>query len=119
MSLRKTNATIAVLRATFNPATKQTSAPAAVPSLGAVPVFMDEIGTALRADGLAPAYDLMMLWDPAYDIRNGDQITGYNPGGSSTPPIFRVDKPASDGVGTSLACRVAMLIALDPAGGSR
>lgn len=118
MALAQTNATISVLRGAYNPATKQTSAPSAVATLANIDVFVDEIGTDLRARGMAPEYSLMLLWDPRYDIRDGDQITGYNPAGAAVPPILIVQHAASEGVGTPLACRVALLVAKKPAGSS-
>lgn len=119
MALLKSNAVVAVLRTVFNAGTKQTAAPAVVPSLAAVPVFVDEIGNQLRARGLTPLYEARMFWDrDLYDIRGGDQITGYNPTRAAVPPIYLVDKPSSDGIGTRIECGVAFLVVLAPPGWS-
>lgn len=110
------SACISVLRSTYNTGTQQTSAPTAVPSLANIRVYIQEIGTTLRSQGISPVYTMKMLWHPMYDIRDGDQIIGYNPGKSHNPPILQVSQPETSGHGTSLECRRAMLAALPPAG---
>ncbi|HXT34775.1 MAG TPA: hypothetical protein VN837_04280 [Chloroflexota bacterium] len=118
MALGQTNSVIGVTRGVYQAATKQTSAAAPVAGLAAVPVYIEEIGRRIRERGGIPQYDLKLLWDPAYDIRDGDQITGYNPGHAALPPLLIVSHAGSSGIGTSRECRVAFLTALKPAGSS-
>ena len=72
-----TNATVNVLRSTYNAATKTTSAPAS--HLTNVPVYIREIGNDLRARGLEVTYPARMTFDASHDIVDGDVITGYDP----------------------------------------
>lgn len=88
--LLATNAVVAIQRPTFNAVTKQSTAPATVSGLGAVPVFIEAIGGRLRAQGFSPKYELQMKWNPGSDIRDGDYIVGWNPTGATKPGVFIV-----------------------------
>lgn len=113
-----TNATVAVLRGVYNPATKQTSAPAPVAGLGAVPVFIEDIGTQIRSRGMAAEFDLRMQWSAAYAIRDGDRIEGYNPSGAAVPPILLVQHAQFSQGLPGTGYWTCMLKAVKPAGSS-
>jgi hypothetical protein len=70
------NATISILRGVYDPQTKRTSTAAAVAT--GVPVFINDMGTELKLQGLAPAVDLILVCDGAVDLRDGDRISGYS-----------------------------------------
>lgn len=74
------NASVDILRGARDAQTKRTSAATAV--VTAVPCYINDIGTELKLQGLAPAFDLILVCDSAYDLRDGDRISGY--GGATT-----------------------------------
>ena len=84
-----TNATISTGRATYDPATKTTAAPA--PKLAAVPVYIRELGGKLRSEGFDVSWMARMTFDATYDILPGDLVEGWNPLGLAAAPTLVVE----------------------------
>lgn len=109
------NHNVSVLRGSYNEVTRQTSAPAVVSGLNAVPVYITDTVALLQmpAGAVAPSFDPHMMWDPSWDIRDGDVISGYNPTSSVNPAILTVQHSGDPG---DVPRRVCVLVAQEPAG---
>jgi hypothetical protein len=69
------NATISILRGVYDAQTKRTSTATAVAT--GVRCYINDMGTELKLQGLAPAVELVLVCDSTVDLRDGDRISGY------------------------------------------
>lgn len=115
MALPYSNAQVQIRRQSYNAATKQTAA-ATLPGL--VPMYIRDIALDLRAQGMAAGFDYRLGCDGATDLRDGDQIVGYNPAGAAVPPVLTVRHVGYHMPGTPYEYKTALLAALKPAGSS-
>lgn len=89
------NASVTIRRkGSFNAGTKVTGGYADLYT--GVSCFVQDVSRSLRLRGFAAEYDYEVQFDPATDVRDGDQLTGLNPMGLTKPPIYAVNHVAID-----------------------
>lgn len=83
---------VTIRRSVFDAGTKQTTWQNVYTD---VPAFIHDVSHQLIAGGMAPEYNAKILVDGSVDLRDGDQLLGYNPLGRAVAPIVQVNKVAT------------------------